>query len=151
MEEVVHEMGELTTVGPVIYNVLETEWRTQLGDPVEPMIPERRFLIVRLTVNNSGNQQAAIPLLNVVDSEGDSHLEVSEVKGVRNWLGLLRILEPAAAVQGRIVFDVEPSDYMLRVTDGGNLEDERTALVSLPLSLDTPGVEVAIPGSTPEL
>ncbi len=135
----VHQMGELTTVGPVVYNVLETEWHTQIGGPVDAMLPEEKFLLVRLTITNSGNQQVAVPLLSVEDHAGESHLELSEVRGVPGWLGPLRILEPASTLQGAIVFDVPSGDYNLRVTDCGDLETEKTALIEMPLTITTPG------------
>lgn len=152
-EEAVHRMGEQATVGPVVYNVLETEWRNQLGNPLDPMIPKNKFLLVRLSIRNAGNQQVAVPLLNLVEvldedtprSEGKTYLELSDVKGVPNWLGLLRLLEGADFVEGTIVFDVPAADYYLRITDGGALEDERTALILLPLTLDTPGLEAPTP------
>ena len=147
LEEPVHRMGELTTVGPLTYNVLETEWRAQLGDSIEAKIPENRFLLIRLSISNAGQQQVAVPLLTLEDEEGNSYMEVSEIEGLPNWLGLLRILEPAGMLEGVIVFDVPPSDYRLRVTDGGDLESERTALIEIPLTLaPPPPVETPAPG-----
>lgn len=139
MEEPTRKMGELTPVGPVIYNVLETEWRNELGSAVTHSNPKDKFLIVRLSITNSGNQEIAIPLLSVEDIGGNSFMELSEVKGVGNWLGLLRVVSPAQTLQGVIVFDVPAKDYNLRVTDGGDLENERTALIELPLTLGGPG------------
>ena len=138
--ESVHRMGELTTVGPVVYNVLETEWRTELGASIDQRIPTHKFLMIRLSVTNSGNKDVAIPLLSLVDQEDNAHLEVSEIENLSGWLGLLRILEPAATINGRIVFDVPVGDYRLRVTDGGELESERTALVEIPLSFGSPNL-----------
>jgi hypothetical protein len=146
-----HRMGELTTVGPVNYTVLETEWRPQLGDGVEVLIPSNRFLLVRLTISNSGNQQIAIPLLHLVDSDEQEHLEVAKVRGVPNWLGILRVLEPASTIQGSLVFDVPAGDYYLRITDGGDLEDERTALIEIPMTLDAPGAIESTPAPIPGL
>ena len=142
LSEPVHRMGELTPVGPVIYNVLETEWRNQLGSSIEQELPKHKFLLVRLTITNSGNQEVATPLLSLEDIEGETYMELSEIKGVANWLGLLRIVAPASTIQGVIVFDVPAKDYNLRVTDGGDLEHERTALIEIPLSLGaSPTVE----------
>jgi uncharacterized protein DUF4352 len=144
----VNQMGELTTVGPVLYNVLETEWRTDLGSTGDAAIPENKFLLVRLSITNSGNHQIAVPLLSVDDPEGESHMELDEVKGVPDWLGLLRILEPASSIQGTIVFDVPSGDYQLRVTDCGDLESERTALINMPLTITTPGrIDPSDPGT----
>jgi hypothetical protein len=144
----VSQMGEITTVGPVVYNVLETEWRTDLGSTGDMAIPKEKFLLVRLSITNSGNQQIAVPLLSVEDPAGSSHLELNEVKGVPDWLGLLRILEPASPVQGTIVFDVPSGDYKLRVTDCGDLESERFALIDMPLTITTPGrIDPSDPGT----
>ena len=146
LEEPVHRMGELTAVGPVIYNVLETQWLGQLGFGATQALPNRRFLVVRLTMTNSGNSQVAIPLLSLEDAQGNSYMELSEVSGVAGWLGLLRVLEPAATLTGTIVFDVPSSDYTLRVTDGGDLESEKTALIEIPLTLESAPMAEA-PGS----
>ncbi len=137
-DETVYPMGTLATVGPLNYNVLETEWLTQIGDSLNPRVPKHKFLLIRLTISNSGNQQVAVPLLHLEDAQGNRHLEVSDAAGVSNWLGLLRILEPGPTMQGVIVFDVPASSYRLRVTDGGDLESERTALVEIPLTLTAP-------------
>ncbi len=145
---VVREMGELTTVGPMNYTVLEAEWQTQLGQSVEAVIPRHKFLLVRLQVSNGGNQQVALPLLRLVDAWGETHMELSDVKGVPDWLGLLRILDPATTMQGTIVFDVPAGDYKLQVTDAGDLENERTALIQIPLMIRPPGV-IETPGQTP--
>lgn len=134
----VHRMGELATVGPVIYNVFETEWRSGLGGTLQQKIPENRFLLIRLTVTNSSDRDVAIPLLTLEDEQGNSYLEVSNIENLPSWLGLLRVVQPAATLQGLIVFDVPVGDYRLRVTDGGELENEKTALVEIPLSFGTP-------------
>jgi hypothetical protein len=47
-------------------------------------------------------------------------------------LGILRTLNPTETKDGRILFDVPPGTYSLRITDGGSQESERTALVALP-------------------
>ena len=143
MKDPVHRMGELTSVGPIVYNVLETEWRTDLGGSLGQVTPADRFLLIRLTITNSSNQEVAIPLLALENAAGEVYRELSEVSGVPNWLGLLRIIEPTASAEGVIVFDVPAGDYRLRVTDGGDLERERTALVEIPLRFDpSPAVDV---------
>lgn len=140
-------MGELTTVGPVIYNVLETEWRTEIGESIQQKIPTNKFLLIRVTITNSGNEDVAVPLLSLQDPQGQEFLEYSEVENLPNWLGLLRIIQPAATLQGLIVFDVPVSDYKLRVTDGGDLESEETALVDIPLSFGAPD-PIQMPGES---
>jgi len=132
--ERVQQMGELITVGPIIYNVLETEWRAGLGEAISQSIPEDRYLLIRMTITNSGDRDVAIPLLTLEDQDGNTYLEESSVEGLSGWLGLLRVVQPAGTLQGQAVFDVPVGDYMLRVTDGGELESEKTALVEIPLA-----------------
>ncbi len=141
----VFRMGELTTVGPIIYNVLETEWKTEIGESLQQKIPNEKFLMIRMTITNSGNRDVAVPLLSLENPDGQEYLEYSEVENLPNWLGLLRIIQPAATLQGVIVFDVPVSDYQLRVTDGGDLESEKTALVDIPLSFGAPD-PIQMPG-----
>lgn len=141
----VYRMGELATVGPVIYNVLETEWKTEIGESLQQKIPTHKFLLIRMTITNSGNRDVAVPLLTLEDPDGQEYLEYSEVEYLPNWLGLLRIVQPAATIQGLVVFDAPVSDYKLRVTDGGDLESEKIALVDIPLTFGAPD-PIQMPG-----
>jgi len=145
--ERVHQMGELVTLGPVIYNVLETEWRAGIGEAISQTIPENRFLLIRMTVTNSGDRDVAIPLFTLEDQDGKTYLEESSVENLPDWLGLLRVIKPAATLQGRALFDVPVGDYKLRVTDGGELESERTALVEIPLAFGAPDPLQSIPNT----
>ena len=126
-------MGEKVQVGGVIYTVLDAEWTGEL-DPGSPTArtPTHRYLLVHLSVNNAGSKEVNLPLLNAVDSAGQEHLELSEGQGVVEWLGLLRPLNPTESKDGRIVFDIPMGAYNLRLSDGGDPESERTALVALP-------------------
>jgi hypothetical protein len=83
------------------------------------------------------------------DVDGNTYMELQEVKGIGNWLGLLRVVAPAQTLQGVIVFDAPAKDYRLRVTDGGDLESERTALIELPLTFSGAG-SIEPPSAEPE-
>ena len=130
----IHHMGERVQVGPLIYNVLEAEWKNEMGQKT----PTHRFLVLRLTITNSGGREARPPLLTIVHTSGAEHTELSEVEGLQDWLGLLRRLDPAATEDGRIVFDVASGAYKLRLSDGGEPGQENTAIVEIPLQLETP-------------
>jgi hypothetical protein len=137
------QVGERAQVGGAVYTVLDTEWTGELNQGGEPpLAPKHRFLIVHLNINNAGSKEITIPLLHVVDASGGEHLELSEIKGMPDWYGILRALNPTESKEGRIVFDVPVGAYNLRVTDGAEQESERTALVVLPpgskTSLDSP-------------
>lgn len=131
------QMGEKMQVGPFIYNVLETKWVPQLGDMFSQRIPTQRFLLVHLTVTNSGGKEAAIPLLKVENRQGQEFQEDQNGQGVDGWLGLLRNLAPAATEEGWILFDVPPNSYSLRCSAGGDLENEQSLLIELPYNMDS--------------
>ena len=63
----VYKMGEKVNVGPMVYTVLEAEWKSELsgGAGSLPQTPKHRFLIVKIGMTNGGGAQAAIPLLTV--------------------------------------------------------------------------------------
>jgi hypothetical protein len=130
-------MGERVTVGPLTYNVIETVWQSQLGDPFKIRLPEQRFLTITISVTNGGGKEISVPLLTLENQNGQSVLESDNGEGVDNWFGLLRNLNPAQTQQGRILFDVGLSSYRLRVTDGGDAGIEKYAWVEIPLRLDT--------------
>ena len=130
-----HQMGERVQVGPLIYNVLEADWFDEIQAPTRARVPNARFLVIRITITNSGNKEVNVPLLNLEKADGSSFMELSEGEGVEEWIGVLRTVSPAETQSGRIVFDVRPGAYSLRLSDGSELERERTALVAIPLKL----------------
>lgn len=144
----VFRMGEKMQVGPFIYNVLEAKWVPQLGEMFNQRVPEQRFLLVHLTVTNSGGQEAAIPLLTIEDRQGNSFGEVQNGQGVDRWLGLLRNVGPAQTEEGWILFDAAPNSYSLRCTGGGDLENEQSLLIELPYNMDS--ANETMPASLPE-
>jgi len=131
----VYRMGEPVAVGPLIYTVMDTEWLSQLGEGPTGRVPQNRFLLVRLSVTNSGASSSAIPAISVVDAGGQSHLELTDGQGVQEWLGYLRTIQPAQTERGRVVFDVSPSAYRLRVTNDAEPGTEKAALIDMPLQL----------------
>jgi hypothetical protein len=149
-EDYIHRMGERVQVGPLIYTVLETEWMSQLGQSIQPRIPKDKFLLVRVEFTNSGNREVAVPLLRIEDGHGNSFMELSEGEGVSDWLGLLRVVPPAQTLRGFILFDAPPGEYRLRVTDAGDIEQEKTALIGLPLRLGSDKPVAPLPPPLPQ-
>lgn len=133
-----HAMGERVQVGPLVYTVLEAGWENELGDGAGARIPKNRFLVIRLSVQNAGSKELTLPLLTLEDDKRQETLELDNGQGLEEWLGLLRPVAPANTIQGRIVFDVPPAPYKLRLTDAADLEDERMAYVNIPLTLGSP-------------
>ena len=129
-------MGERALIGPLTYRVLDSGWLSQLGEVFKIRFPEQRFLILTVSITNGGGKELSVPLLSLVTENGQIHREVDNGEGVVNWLGLLRSIDPAQTLEGRIVFDVPLTSYRLRITDGGDAEDEKEAFIAIPLRMD---------------
>ncbi len=143
-----YPMGERVRLGPLTYNVVESAWRSQLGDALNIRVPDQRFLVVTISATNGGGKDISIPLLSLENDHGQTFLESDNGAGVENWLGLLRTLNPAQTQQGRIVFDIPLASYRLRLTDGGEPGSEKFAWVEIPLTMDTDtGVQTPMPGN----
>jgi hypothetical protein len=133
----VYRMGERVQVGPFIYNVLDAQWKTELGDGKQVQTPKNRFLIIQLTITNSGGTETYAPPLKLEDARGNTFGEAPSGEGVPNWLGLLRRLAPAQTEQGRVLFDVPAGAYRLRLADDSDdPAREKSALVEIPLRLE---------------
>ncbi len=132
----VFDMGEKVKVGSLTYNVLEAVWKQELSAFPTNRVPERNFLLVRVTVTNSGGTDRSIPGLVLSNSKGDTYPESTDGSGVDRWLGVIRRLSPAGTEEGWLLFDVPTNSYKLRVADSDDDGTERTALINLPLKLD---------------
>jgi hypothetical protein len=130
-------MGDQMQVGPLIYNVLETKWVSQLGDTLRQRLPKHRFLLLRISVTNSGGKEASVPFLTLEDVKGQSYPEEQSGEGVDGWLGFLRTIQPAQTENGWLVFDVAPGSYNLRVSGETASGDEQSLLIHIPLSVDS--------------
>jgi len=146
-----YSMGERVVLGPLTYDVIETVWRNQLGDALNLRIPDQRFLLISVSVSNSGGSPVSVPLLTLENQNGQSFRELENGEGVDNWFGILRTIDPAQTQQGRTLFDVPLSSYRLRLTDGAESGYEKYAWVDIPLRIDTDqGVEAPTPGALPK-
>jgi uncharacterized protein DUF4352 len=141
-----YTMGEKVPIGPLTYNVVESTWKTQMGQIFKLRIPQQRFLLIRLSVTNGGGSEVSVPLLQLENSNGQTFMESENGEGVDNWFGILRNLAPTETQQGRIVFDVPLTSYRLRVTDGAGPGAEKYAWISIPLSLDVDSAPTPVPG-----
>lgn len=131
-----YRMGERVEVGPLIYIVTYTEWKEQLGEGLSARIPKNRFLMIHLSVTNSGVSDSAVPLMTLLDAKGQSFTELTDGQGVTEWLGSLRSLKPAQTDRGRVLFDVPPGAYRLRMTNDAEPGSERAALVDIPFQVE---------------
>ena len=142
-----HAMGEKVAVGPLVYNVIENNWSSQLGDGFKIRSPQQRFMTITLSITNGGAGDIAVPLFNLQNSDGQIFPESDNGDNVENWMGLLRDVGPAQTLEGRILFDVPLASYKLRLTDGGGPGAEKYGWVTIPLRMDTDtGIQTPTPG-----
>jgi len=132
-----YQMGERIANGPVVYNVVQTVWRTQLGGLFNARSPENRFLLITLSATNGGGKEISLPFFTLESRNGKEYKEMEKGDGIENWFGLLRTLNPAETRQGNLVFDVPLTSYRLRLSDGGEPGTEKNVWVEIPLRLDT--------------
>jgi hypothetical protein len=113
-------------------------------------MPSHRFLMVRLSVTNSGGVETIIPAMSLLDANGNVHSELADGRGVPNWLGMIRRIKPAQTEHGSVLFDVPFNEYTLQVSyEGEDPEKEITGKVSLPLKFEgdfaPPPADKAVP------
>ncbi len=130
-------MGERVPVGQMTYNVIESAWKTQLGESFRVRTPEQRFLLIKLSVTNGTGKDVSIPLLTLEGTNGQTYRELENGESVDNWFGLLRTISPGETQQGNILFDVPLTSYKLRIPDIGDPELEKYVSVQIPLQLDS--------------
>lgn len=142
-------MGEPLLVRPFTYTVLETRWKPQLGELFSLQIPQHQFLLIRLSITNSGGSPAAVPLLTLEGPGGAVYQEHQKGEGVPNWLGLLRNIAPAQTEEGWIVFDVPPNNYTLRCYGEVKDDVEQVGAFRIPLNMENVDESpvVDLPGS----
>jgi hypothetical protein len=131
-----YQMGDRIAVGSLTFNVVETVWRSQLGDELKTRIPDNRYLLIDVSATNGGGHEISVPLFELEGSNGTTYKEVEDGEGVDRWFGLLRTLNPAQTQQGQLLFDVPLGTYRLRLTDGGESGAEHAAWVTIPLHME---------------
>lgn len=143
-QDAVHPMGTPVVVGDLSYTVLNTEWRDDLPTDMGPRKPQHRFLLVSVSITNNGPEDHNAPLLAVIGPDGKETMELDKGDGVPQWLGLLRRVPSTRTETGTLLFDVPPGDYKLRVSSGGDVDREQTALISLPYRVEAPGAQPSV-------
>jgi hypothetical protein len=146
-EQLNYAMGERITAGPLVYNVVQTVWRTQLGDVFKTRVPDDRYLLISLSVTNSSADTVSVPFFQLEGPNRKTYSEIEDGTGIDNWFGLLRDITPAQTKQGNIVFDVPLTSFRLRLTDGGEPGTEKYVWVDIPLRMDTDStISTPLPG-----
>ena len=134
-------MGEAANVGKLTYTVVESDWKRTLEGASGQRLPKNQFLVLNLTITSRADAEVGVPLLSLLGENGAEFREEDKGDGVPQWLGFLRRLAPIESMSGRIVFDVPPGGYKLRISSGGPAETEVTALVDIPYHAAPPVVK----------
>jgi hypothetical protein len=146
-EQINFQMGERVIATPMTYNVVQTAWRTQLGDIFKVRVPDHRFLLITLSATNGAGHPVSVPFLTLEGPNREVYKELENGDGIDNWFGLLREVAPAETKQGNIAFDVPLGSYRLRLTDGGEPGTEKFVWVEIPLRIDSDStVDMPLPG-----
>jgi hypothetical protein len=128
----IYQAGEKAAVEHLTYVVIDTQILPHLGDdPANPRVPQNRFLVVQVSISNSGNATLPIPAMTLVDDGGQTYNELPDGSGVPRWLGMVRKVEPGQTEQGNILFDAPAKHYKLKLTDE---TDPADVMVDIPLS-----------------
>ncbi len=142
---IVFRMGDKARAGTLIYTVLGSEWLSKLGEGAQARVPSHRFLVVHLSVTNSGATPASPPALSLADSGSQLYNESMDGQDVPTWWGMIRTVQPGATLEGKILFDVEPKTYNLKLEDEGG----DVAMVELPLQFKEGASGEVAPAFTP--
>ena len=142
------KMGERASVGNLTFNVLEATFFSQLGDIGQPKIPQKRFLVIRMSITNGGAKEVELPLFRVVDNANVETPELQDADFLKGWFGIIRKIGPTQTEEGRMLFDVAPKNYKLEVTDGGEVGKEQLAFIDIPIDFDTSEPVQAVPESS---
>jgi hypothetical protein len=123
--------GERVTIGKLSYAVVDTTFAPTLGEAgVNQRTPQRRFVMVQVSVSNGGAEEASVPGMTIVDDSGETYPELADGTGVSHWLGVVRKVAPAQTEQGTVLFDAPARHFRLRLTD----ETEDDISIDVPLS-----------------
>jgi len=131
-------MGEKIQIpGGLVYTVLEAQWKPSLTESGGGRPPKDRYLFVRVSVTNSGGSMQGIPPFQIKNTSKQNFMELTEnMEDVSQYLGVMRMVQPAQTEQGYVVFDAPIAAYKLHISDGGEPGSEKFAVVDLPVMLE---------------
>lgn len=131
-----YQVGEKVQLGPLTYTVLDSAWRSQLGDAGRPRYPEHRFLLVAVSIQNTGSSEATVPPFVVMSSSNQEVKESQGGEGVERWLGLIRNVGPKQTAEGYVLFDAPLGTYRLKLAESSDSGEERHTFVTIPARID---------------
>lgn len=124
--------GEKAAVGSLTYSVVDTAYMPLLGDdPANQRTPRNRFVVVDVSVTNTGNTDTNIPPMTLVDDSGQTYPELGDGAGIPRWLGVVRNVGSVQTEAGQVLFDAPAKHYRLRLTE--DLDDDVS--IDIPFTL----------------
>lgn len=126
-------MGDRAQAGSVTYSALTAEYRQELPGTKDPL--KDRYLVIFLSATNGTGKEVTLPHTRLITPDGRELPELTEIDGLPQWFGLLRMVPPSGTEQGYVVFDVPIGAYKLQVSSGGDPEKEQLALIEIPANL----------------
>ncbi|MGD0046718.1 MAG: hypothetical protein ABSE42_06830 [Bryobacteraceae bacterium] len=133
-----YSLGQKVAIGHLTYLGIVTQWLPAFGQGPGARAAQNQFLLVRLSVSNSGNSDVAVPNFSVEDSAGHRFPELSDGTGVPDWIGALRTLASNDTLVGNAAFDVAVGPYTLHILDE---DGQHEARIELPLDFQNQSVE----------
>src|ERR1039457_3957777 len=112
-----YSMGERITIGHINYQVFETQWLTHIGQGADARVPQHRFFLVRLQVQNGFGSDVLVPNFTLEDDSANPYPELSSGEGVPDYIGYLRNIKPADVQRGNAIFDAPPRHYKMKIAD----------------------------------
>ncbi|MBM3735156.1 MAG: DUF4352 domain-containing protein [Acidobacteria bacterium] len=146
-QEAPKRMGENVQTGGLVYTVIEADWVQQIQSGGMDRIPKERFVVLRVQVANASNRELNAPLLRLKDDSGAVYPEVSDLRDVPEWLGLIRTIAPGEFINGRIYFEAPTRNLLLEVVDASDSGTDKMALIAIPMRLEV-GEPVQAPTGT---
>lgn len=143
----IYAAGEKAFVDRLSYNVVDTVVEPRLGDDASPRTPAHRFYLVQVSVSNSGNSEATIPSMTLVDDAGKQYAELTDGTGVQHWLGVVRKVGAGQTEQGCAAFDAPTAHYKLKLTDDTSDND---VYADIPLSFVHERMNETVPAARAE-
>lgn len=131
-EPVQHYAFERCRVGAFEYVVKGAELRRYVGEGEDKKNAEgaSRYFIVRLSVENFGNENMMIPPLKLVDSEGRSYDSSSESWRFSDGLQALERLNPGIKKEYQLAFEVPKSfESHGLIVSGGYYSSEKELIL----------------------
>jgi RNA polymerase subunit RPABC4/transcription elongation factor Spt4 len=127
-EPKVYAEGESVRIGSFVYSVNDSMWRSAIGGQYNRQDANASFLVVEVSVTNSGNEGAMIPSLELTDNKKNDYESSSKSWVLDRSIGALDRLNPGVTKTGLVVFDVPMKEGYKLKAYAGTWSDEASLI-----------------------